>query len=114
MSRLLNGDYIFSQDLTQEGQLDQRYAVKNNLTGFNEYVKDKEIINLNSKYAEINELGDTINLNKGVNVSGSNLLIKTEAYFESGANIKGNFFLNGKEILVNADGILYTPKLTVG
>lgn len=113
MSRLLNGDFIFSEDLTNNGELDLRYTQKTNLTGFNEYIKDEDIINLN-KYVQVNEIISTPDFNNGAGVSGQNLIVKDAAVFRNGVDIKGKLILNGKEVLVNADGVLYSPSFTVG
>ena len=113
MSRLLGGNFIFLQDLTNNGELDNRYAQKNNSTGFNEYIKDTDIVNLN-QYVKINEEISTPNFNNGANVSGANFIVNNTALFKTGILISGKLIINDKEILINADGGLYSPSRAIG
>jgi len=113
--RLFNGNITSLAQLTYNGELDQRYIKSNNITGLVEaFVEDDELNNLNDKFIKINENKFTPNFNNGLNVSGVNLNVKNEAFFESGVEIRGRFFLNDREILINADGILYSPNIGAG
>lgn len=113
--RSFDGNIISLEQLTYNGELDQRYAQNNNITGLiDSFVEDVELESLTNKYIEVNENNFTPNFNSGLNVSGANLNVKSEAFFESGMEIKGKLFLNNREILINADGVLYSPNIGAG
>lgn len=113
--RSLDGNIISLKQLTYNGELDQRYIQNNNITGLiDNFVKDVELESLNNKFIKINENNFTANFNNGLNISGANLNVKNEAFFESGVEIRGKLFLNNREILINADGVLYSPNIGAG
>ena len=85
--RTFNGIQIFTNQLTNGGQLDLRYA---RITG-----NDQNVY-----------------LNSGTTISGKSLVSNTLSNFNSGVRISGNLILNGSIILVSEIGTVYTPTKT--
>lgn len=85
--RTFNGLQIFTNQLTNSGSLDLRYA---RITG-----NDQNIY-----------------LNSGTTISGRSLISNTQANFNSGVRITGDLILNGIKILATEIGTLYAPSTT--
>jgi len=87
--RTFNGLQIFTEQLTNSGQLDLRYV---RITGNNSIV----------------------NLNQGAIVTGQNLTVNSSGIFNNGISVNGNFFLNGRQVLISSAGALFSPTVTAG
>jgi hypothetical protein len=87
--RTFNGLQIFTEQLTNSGQLDLRYV---RITGNNSIV----------------------NLNQGAIVTGQNLTVNSSGIFNNGISVNGNFLLNGQQVLISSAGTLFSPTLTIG
>lgn len=87
--RTFNGLQIFTQQLTNSGQLDLRYV---RITGNNSIV----------------------NLNQGAIVTGQNLTVNSSGIFNNGISVNGNFLLNGQQVLISSAGTLFSPTVTAG
>jgi len=110
-----DGQITSINQLTYNQELDLRYVKNNEISGLlDAFVEDSELSPLTDKFVEINENDYTPNFNNGLNVSGQNLVVNTTAFFSSGLEIKGKLFLNNQEILVRADGVLYSPNIGAG
>ena len=87
--RTFNGLQIFTEQLTNSGQLDLRYV---RITGNNSIV----------------------NLNQGAIVTGQNLTVNSSGIFNNGISVNGNFLLNGQQVLISSAGTLFSPTVTAG
>ena len=87
--RTFNGLQIFTEQLTNSGQLDLRYV---RITGNNSIV----------------------NLNQGAIVTGQNLTVNSSGIFNNGISVNGSFFLNGQQVLISSAGTLFSPTVTAG
>lgn len=87
--RTFNGLQIFTEQLTNSGQLDLRYV---RITGNNSIV----------------------NLNQGAIVTGQNLTVNSSGIFNNGISVNGIFLLNGQQVLISSAGALFSPTVTAG
>ena len=87
--RTFNGLQIFTEQLTNSGQLDLRYV---RITGNNSIV----------------------NLNQGAIITGQSLTVNSSGIFNNGISVNGNFILNGQQVLISSAGSLFSPTVTAG
>jgi hypothetical protein len=87
--RTFNGLQIFTEQLTNSGQLDLRYV---RITGND----------------------SRVNLNQGAIVTGQSLTVNSSGIFNNGISVNGNFILNGQQVLISSAGTLFSPTVTAG
>jgi hypothetical protein len=110
--RVLIEDQIVYLSNINTGQFDERYLLNSEIPGLDSiFVTSGEFNNLDLRYVQFTGNNQRINLNNGLTVSGSPLIVASSGIFESGLSIEGDLILNGKKVIVQAEA---TPFATEG
>jgi len=107
-----NGQLLFLPQVNT-GELDARYILNSNIASLDStFVTSGEFNALDNLYAKITGNNSVINLNRGLNVSGSALLVRSSGIFESDINIKGDLILNGRKVIILTEGDSFSTSNT--
>jgi len=103
--RILIGDQIIFLSSINTGEFDQRYLLNSQIPGLDAiFVTSGEFNNLATKYVQITGNNQAINLNNGLIISGSPLVVASSGIFQSGLSIQGDLILNGRKVIIQTQG----------
>jgi len=103
--RIIQGDQVILIPAINTGQFDERYLLNSQIYTLDSiFVTSGEFQSLDTKYVRITGNDQTINLNRGLTVSGAPLVVRSSGIFESGINIRGDLIINGRKVLIQAEG----------
>jgi len=112
MRSLNDGQLVFLPQINT-GELDARYILNSNIANLDStFVTSGEFNALDNQYVKITGNNSIINLNQGLNVSGSRLLVRSSGIFESGIKIKGDLILNGRKVIIVTEGDQFSTSNT--
>jgi len=113
MIRSISSGQIAFLPQINTGQLDQRYILNSNILNLDSvFVTSGEFNALENKYVRITGNSNTINLNNGLFVSGLPLTVKSSGIFQSGLSIQGDLILNGRKVIILAQGDSFSTSST--
>lgn len=112
MRTINDGQLLFLPQINT-GELDTRYILNANIGSLDStFVTSGEFNALDNQYVKITGNNSVVNMNNGLNISGSRLLVRSSGIFESGVNIQGDLILNGRKVIILTEGDSFSTSNT--